>query len=150
MTKTVPDKIVLLSSIGVERADQFPFKILNSFGILDAKRKSELLVLEACKKLGSTAVIIRPGRLVGAPFTNFDLAKLLQKTQESNMGIILDVRDNLAGDVERKDVASLVLRMIESNLSRKSHILSVINKAGASPSEVEWAQLLSLFTVPDE
>jgi uncharacterized protein YbjT (DUF2867 family) len=43
-SKRRPKKVILLSSIGVERADQFPFKILNTFGVLDAKRDSEKLL----------------------------------------------------------------------------------------------------------
>ena len=42
----IPKKIVLLSSIGVETVDQMPFKLLNSFGILDAKRQSEDFLLK--------------------------------------------------------------------------------------------------------
>ena len=34
-------RFVLLSSVGVERADKFPFVILNAFGVLDAKAKGE-------------------------------------------------------------------------------------------------------------
>lgn len=40
----IPKKIVLLSSIGVETVDKMPFKLLNSFGVLDAKRQSEELL----------------------------------------------------------------------------------------------------------
>ena len=43
-SKRRPKKVILLSSIGVERAGQFPFKILNTFGVLDAKRDSEKLL----------------------------------------------------------------------------------------------------------
>lgn len=42
----IPKKIVLLSSIGVDRADEMPFKVLNLFGVLDAKRQSEDLLLK--------------------------------------------------------------------------------------------------------
>ena len=42
----IPKKIVLLSSIGVEKVDQMPFKLLNSFGVLDAKRQSEDFLLK--------------------------------------------------------------------------------------------------------
>ena len=65
----------------MERADQFPFKILNSFGVLDAKRDSEKLLFQYADKLGYQAIVVRPGRLVGAPFTNFDLAKALNLDQ---------------------------------------------------------------------
>jgi uncharacterized protein YbjT (DUF2867 family) len=42
----IPKKIVLLSSIGVDRVDMMPFKLLNSFGVLDAKRQSEDLLFK--------------------------------------------------------------------------------------------------------
>lgn len=37
-------RFVLLSSVGVTRADKFPFVILNAFGVLDAKAKGEAAV----------------------------------------------------------------------------------------------------------
>jgi uncharacterized protein YbjT (DUF2867 family) len=43
-SRDIPKKIVLLSSIGVETVDKMPFKLLNSFGVLDAKRQSEELL----------------------------------------------------------------------------------------------------------
>jgi uncharacterized protein YbjT (DUF2867 family) len=50
--RKLPKKVILLSSIGVERANQFPFKILNAYGVLDAKRESEELLFRytVCKK----------------------------------------------------------------------------------------------------
>ncbi len=62
--------MTLLSSIGVERQSQFPFSILNLFGVLDAKLESERIFAKKAKEIGSKTIIIRPGRLVGAPFTN--------------------------------------------------------------------------------
>lgn len=43
-------------------------------------------------QLGYDAVVVRPGRLVGAPFTNFDLAKLLKLDNATKKGIIIDKR----------------------------------------------------------
>ena len=62
--------MTLLSSIGVERQSQFPFLILNLFGVLDAKLESEKVFAKRVKEIGSKSIIVRPGRLVGAPFTN--------------------------------------------------------------------------------
>ena len=36
--------VVFLSSIGVTRTKSFPFFILNSFGVLDAKRDAEIAI----------------------------------------------------------------------------------------------------------
>jgi uncharacterized protein YbjT (DUF2867 family) len=148
--KTVPKRIVLLSSIGVERADQFPFKILNSFGVLDAKRDSEKLLFEYSDKLGFEGIVVRPGRLVGAPFTNFDLAKALNLDQGANKGIVIDTRDVLAGDMERSDVATAIAKLLTTKLTTKKVLFSIINKPGDAPTDMEWGRLFSLFTVAND
>ena len=62
----VPRRVVLLSSIGVDRSDVMPFKLLNSFGVLDAKRESEQeVLLESANMDLESAIVVRPGRLVG-------------------------------------------------------------------------------------
>lgn len=116
-SKTRPSKIVLLSSIGVERQDQIPFSILNSFGVLSAKLESENILIDKSKELDYQAIICRPGRLVGKPFTNFDLAKLLNKDQGDSKGIVLDTRDVLNGDCERTDVAIAITKLLGAKLS---------------------------------
>ena len=137
-----PSKMILLSSIGLERRESFPFKILNLYGILDAKRESELLFLDKASKLGSKAIVSRPGRLVGAPFTNNDLAKLFQINQGENQGIVLNNQDILSGDIERKDVAESIKRIIESKRLPDKLTYSIINKKGPPPDDLEWNQLL--------
>lgn len=37
-------RFVFLSSVGVERADKFPFLLVNACGVLDAKAKGEAAV----------------------------------------------------------------------------------------------------------
>lgn len=72
-------RIVLVTSVGVERTDQMPFLILNLFGVLDAKKKGEEAIMAAATASSSEKfdyTIIRPGRLVGGPYTNEDLAKV--------------------------------------------------------------------------
>ena len=69
-SNTRPITMTLLSSIGVERQSKFPFLILNLFGVLDAKLESEKIFAKRVKEIGSKSIIVRPGRLVGAPFTN--------------------------------------------------------------------------------
>ena len=71
-------KVVLLTSVGVYRTKEMPFVILNLFGVLDAKRSGEDSVRAAARAGGFEYAIIRPGRLVGGPYTNLDVAKLLQ------------------------------------------------------------------------
>ncbi len=74
-------KVVLLTSVGVNRIKEMPFLFLNLFGVLDCKREGEDAVIAASKTeegSGFDYVVIRPGRLVGGPYTNLDVAKLLQ------------------------------------------------------------------------
>ncbi len=71
--------------------------------------------------------------------------------QGANRGIILDTREKLAGDVERKDVAECVVRLIDDCDKLENEGVtkfSIINKPGPKPSEYEWGKLLSLCTVP--
>jgi len=138
-----PKKIVLVSSIGVERSDSFPFKILNAYGVLGYKLASERLLLERSKDLGYQPIIVRPGRLVGAPFTNSDLAKLLQLTQGSNKGFSVSTQDILAGDVERNDVATAICRLLASTTPAPWPPLSIVNKPGRAPTLDELDVLLS-------
>jgi uncharacterized protein YbjT (DUF2867 family) len=78
--KNIPRKVVLVTSVGVKRTKDFPFFILNLFGVLDAKRSGEEAIQEMAAASGGMLdyAIVRPGRLVGGPYTNLDLAKLMQ------------------------------------------------------------------------
>ena len=75
---------------------------------------------------------------------------MLQVDQGTNQGIILDTRENLAGDVERRDVAECIGRLIDDceNVKDEGVTFSMINKPGPKPSEYDWGRLLSLCTVP--
>lgn len=73
------EKVVLITSVGVDRIKEMPFLFLNLFGVLDCKRDGENAVKEASvQHEGFDYVVVRPGRLVGGPYTNLDLAKLMQ------------------------------------------------------------------------
>jgi uncharacterized protein YbjT (DUF2867 family) len=71
-------KVVLLTSIGVDRTKEMPFLVLNLFGVLDAKKNGEDAIMSAADAGGFDYAIVRPGRLVGGPYTNYDVAKLMQ------------------------------------------------------------------------
>ncbi|MDJ0651352.1 MAG: NAD(P)H-binding protein, partial [Xenococcaceae cyanobacterium MO_188.B19] len=62
-------RFVFISSCGVLRKDEFPFNILNGFGVLDAKLKGE----KAIEDSGLPYTIIRPARLIDGPYTSYDL-----------------------------------------------------------------------------
>jgi hypothetical protein len=58
-------------------------------------------------------------------------------------------RDVLAGDTQREDVATCIAKILVSNLVEKKNLLSIINKPGDAPSDMDWGRLLSLFTVSE-
>ncbi len=86
-------RVTLLSSIGVQRRNQFPFFILNLFGVLDSKAAGEIALKEASKRAGFKYAIVRPGRLVGGPYTNPDFAKLLQLDEGDMRAVEMRVGD---------------------------------------------------------
>lgn len=133
--------VILVSSVGVERRSQFPFSILNSYGILDYKYESENVVINNSKKLKYTPIILRPGRLVGEPFTNFDLAKLLKLTKGDKKNVAISNEDVLAGDCERADVAELIALIITNfnQLKFTNNRFSLINIDGGQP---DWGSIL--------
>eukprot|EP01040_Poterioochromonas_malhamensis_P010355 gene10355-11266_t len=149
--KKRPEKIALLTSIGVDRRDKIPFSILNSFGVLTEKKRSEDLLIQECNRLNIIPIIL-PGRLVGEPFTNLDLAKLLKVQQkEEKLGILLEKssKDYLVGDVRRKDVANSLyyyLRARAEDLRRvygSTVVYSVVNDDGKEVIKKEdWNRLI--------
>lgn len=117
---------------------------MNSYGVLDAKKRAEDLLERKALELRIRSIIVRPGRLVGEPFTNFDLAKLFKIDQGSNRGIIVSKEDTIAGDVERNDVADAIVRSILLPSKKLENIkYSIVNKPGNVPSESDWANLFA-------
>ena len=64
--------------------------------------------------------------------------------------MVVDVRDNLIGDVERADVAEIIARLLREDTLQQQVCFSVVNKPGPPPSEAAWSRALGLFTVPKE
>lgn len=107
-------RIVLLTSVGVNRTNEMPFLILNLFGVLDAKRAGEDAVKAASSESGFSYSIIRPGRLVGGPYTNLDLAKLFKVDGGASNGVTLESGDVLLGDCKRDVTAEAVIQCLEN------------------------------------
>jgi nucleoside-diphosphate-sugar epimerase len=103
-------KVVLVTSVGTTRTKDFPFSFLNLFGVLDAKRAGEEALVRAGAEKGFQWVIVRPGRLIGGPYSNPDLAKLFKVASESGGegGVKLEAGDGLLGDCSRDRLAACV------------------------------------------
>jgi len=96
-----------------------PFKILNLFGVLDAKRTGEDALKASAIANGVDYVILRPGRLVGGPFTNLDVARLLQTEGGADNGVDVAVGDNLLGDCKRDAAAEAIVQVSNKNTTRR-------------------------------
>jgi uncharacterized protein YbjT (DUF2867 family) len=131
-------KIVLVTSVGVERTSEMPFFILNLFGVLDAKKKGEEAVAAAATRGGFDYAIIRPGRLVGGPYTNPDVAKLLQVEGGAENGVALAAGDSLLGDCKRDACAEAVVQAL-INENCKNVTFSIISTDEKALRDEQWS-----------
>ena len=130
-------RFIFVSSCGVLRKDKPPYSILNSFGVLDAKKKAEEIIINS----GLPYTIIRAGRLIDGPFTSYDLNTLLKATTGGKLGLVLGTGDTLSGQTSRIDVASACVESI-ANPATVGKVFELINQ-GARPSVIDWAELFS-------
>ncbi|MBD2209459.1 SDR family oxidoreductase [Calothrix sp. FACHB-156] len=133
-------RFVFTSSCGILRKNQFPFNVLNAFGILDAKQKGE----EAIINSGLPYTIIRPGRLIDGPYTSYDLNTLLQAKTQGKLGVILGQGDKLVGDASRIDVAKACVESIFYPTT-EGKVFELANQ-GQRPPVIDWEKLFSQLT----
>lgn len=130
-------KVVLLTSVGVDRTKEMPFLILNLFSVLDCKKSGEASVIAAAKDAGFDYVIVRPGRLVGGPYTNLDLAKLMQVEGGAENGVTVELGDSLLGDCKRDACAEAVVRCLTMEES-KDIAFSIISNDESALTTEQW------------
>lgn len=135
-------RVVLLTSVGVNRTKQMPFLILNLFGVLDAKRAGEDAVKSAANEAGFSYSIVRPGRLVGGPYTNLDLANLFKIEGGAENGVDVAFGDELLGDCKRDACAEAVVQCLE-NESCVDLEFSLVSNENAALTDDGWS---SAFT----
>ena len=134
------EKVILVTSVGVERTGEMPFLILNAFGVLDAKKAGEDAIKEASTRgNGYEYVIVRPGRLVGGPFTNLDVAKLLQIQGGAENGVDTAPGDSLLGDCKRDACAECIVQCLSSEAAKNLDFSIVSNDKKALTSD-EWTE----------
>eukprot|EP00752_Nemacystus_decipiens_P018379 g16488.t1 len=141
-------RFVLLSSVGVTRADKFPFLILNAFGVLDAKAKGEAAVRRAAEEGGFSFSIVRPGQIKGDPFLAYSRAggaavspDAPEKGSAKRM-VSLRQGDTEAGDVNPSSVAEAFTQTVgQAAAAGKS--FTVINSLGDAPSQETWDALFA-------
>mmetsp|Transcript_16546 Transcript_16546/g.27012 ORF Transcript_16546/g.27012 Transcript_16546/m.27012 type:complete len:317 (+) Transcript_16546:105-1055(+) len=135
-------RLVLLTSVGVNRTKQMPFLILNLFGVLDAKRAGEDAVKNAATEAGFSYSIVRPGRLVGGPYTNLDFANLFKIEGGAENGVDIAFGDELLGDCKRDVCAEAVVQCLEND-SCVDLEFSLVSNEDAALTDDGWS---SAFT----
>ena len=135
-------RMVILTSVGVTRTNQMPFLILNLFGVLDAKRSGEDAVKSAASEAGFSYSIVRPGRLVGGPYTNLDLAKLFQIEGGAENGVDVAKGDELLGDCKRDACAEAVVQCLE-NESCVDLEFSLVSNEGKALTDDGWSSVFA-------
>lgn len=130
-------RFIFVSSCGVLRKKQFPFNILNAFGVLDAKQAGE----EAIAASGLPYTIIRPGRLIDGPYTSYDLNTLFKAKTDGKLAVVVGTGDTLVGDTSRIDVAAACVECI-SYPTTIGKTFEIVN-SGARPEFINWEVLFS-------
>jgi uncharacterized protein YbjT (DUF2867 family) len=126
---------VFVSSCGIERKDKLPYSLLNTFGVLDAKQKGELSVIQS----GLPYTIIRPGRLIDGLFTSFDLNTLLKATTGGKLGIVIELEIRSPGQTSRIDVAAACVECL-GHPTTQGKVFELIN-LGSRPTQIDWTAI---------
>jgi uncharacterized protein YbjT (DUF2867 family) len=130
-------RFVFVSSCGVARKDQFPYTLLNAYGVLDAKGKGEASIL----RRGLPYTIIRPGQLTDGPYTSRDFNSLVQASTEGKLGVVVATGDTLNGQTSRIDVAAACVACLSLSVA-ENKAFEIVNK-GDRPAHINWAALFS-------
>jgi uncharacterized protein YbjT (DUF2867 family) len=128
-------RFVLISSCGILRRRQFPFNLLNAFGVLDAKLQGETALIES--HLPYT--IIRPGRLIDGPYTSYDLNTLMRAKTDGQYNVVLGQGDTLSGEASRIDVARAAVECLQAPVT-VNKTFDLINQ-GSRPAAIDWPAL---------
>ncbi len=147
----VPRKrLIMLSSIGVQRRDQMPFPILNACGVLDAKAEGEEAIQSAAKKDGFSYTVIRPGQLFGGPYdNNYYLGTLFQLDKDAKtQDVKVALGDTLVGDTLRSTLAEVTAQICEGDFARDMDF-AVVNVQGEAPNNDRVQDKLSGLTTFD-
>ena len=130
-------RFVFVSSCGVTRADEFPYSLLNAFGVLDAKAKGETAIVRS----GVPYSILRPGQLTDGPYTSRDFNSLVQASTDGKLGVTVATGDTLNGQTSRIDVAAACVACLES-AAAENKAFELVSK-GDRPTEIDWEILFA-------
>eukprot|EP01026_Neomeris_dumetosa_P046518 TRINITY_DN3961_c0_g2_i3.p1 TRINITY_DN3961_c0_g2~~TRINITY_DN3961_c0_g2_i3.p1 ORF type:complete len:289 (+),score=25.04 TRINITY_DN3961_c0_g2_i3:26-892(+) len=133
-------RFVLVTSAGVMRSTEFPWAILNWFGVLKYKRAAEIELIES----GIPYTIVRPCRLIGPPYTNVDVNSRLQPSGEEFTGVQLSANDDIEGATQcaRRHLVETIVQSLfaEETINKTLSICSLIGETDPEQNSDLWKQ----------
>lgn len=133
-------RFVFVTSAGVERQKEFPWAILNTFGVLKFKHDVEL----ALQASGLPYTILRPSRLTDGPYTSYDLNTLLQATSGSKQEVELAPTDSLFGEASRIAVAEACVQALQQECTdNRVYAIASVEGDGPGQDAAKWQQLFT-------
>ena len=109
--------------------------------ILNSRDRQESVAIQEAAIAGNfDSVIVRPGRLVGGPFTNLDVARLLQIEGGAENGVTVRKGDSLLGDCKRDACAEAIVQCL-INEECKSAVFSIISNDDEALTGDQWAKV---------
>lgn len=142
ITKSIK-RVCLLTSVGVDRTNEMPFLILNLFGVLDSKKVGEQAIMSNSNNGKNYEYsIVRPGRLIGGPFTNTDIAQLLQIEGGATNGLDVQSGDNGLGDCKRDACAETVLQCL-TNVKCSNVDFSIVSNEESALTTNQWTTIFT-------
>lgn len=123
-------KLVVISSGAITKPDSFGYRITNLFGsIMEYKLKGELALIDVYKNTdASSYAIIRPGGL-------------MDNKAEGVSNIVLNQGDTIAGEINREDVADVVVAAALSTTIPKNVVFEVYTRGNAGPLQKKFNQV---------
>ncbi len=133
-------RFILTTSAGVDRSNQFPFIILNAFGVLKYKKMAE----DVLRSSGLPYTILRPNRLTDGPYTSYDLNTLLQGVSGERQDIQLTLEDDQVGETSRIAVAEAIVQCLTAPETTNT-VFSIGSRPGQGPGQdpKAWHHLFS-------
>ena len=144
-------RLVLLSSVGVQRRAEMPYPILNACGVLDAKAAAEEAILADAASGGYAYTFVKPGQLFGGPYdNNYYLGTLFQLDKDADTREVLigkgdvTMNDDPQLGTLRSTLAEVIAQALESDAALNADF-TVVNAKGEFPqTEVLRERLAAL------
>lgn len=134
-------RFIYISSVGVERTNKMPFIILNAFGVLKYKGKTE----QYLKDSGIPYTFLRPGRLTDGPYTSYDLNTLLKATSGTKRAVQVEEGDELLPEAtSRLVVAEACVQALDMDCTEgRAYVLASTEGDGPGQDTASWAALFA-------